>query len=49
VISKRKKGIYAEVICRLSRDLCGQLAIPENRSPAVTVTEPFMSIYHDDN
>ena len=49
VISKRDKGIYAEVICRLGRDLCGQLEIPENRSPAVTVTGPFMSIYHDDD
>jgi len=49
VISKRDKGVYAEVICRLGRDLCGQLEIPENRSPAVTVTGPFMSIYHDDD
>nr|WP_321350811.1 MerR family transcriptional regulator [uncultured Methanoregula sp.] len=49
VISKRDKGVYAEVICKLGQDLCGQLAIPENRSPAVTVTGPFMSIYHDDD
>ncbi|MFA4860441.1 GyrI-like domain-containing protein [Methanoregula sp.] len=47
VICKRDKGVYAEVICKLARDLCGQLEIPENRSPAVTVTGPFMSIYHD--
>jgi len=47
VISKRDKGVYAEVICKLAHDLCGQLEIPENKSPAVTVTGPFMAIYHD--
>lgn len=47
VICKRGRGSYAEVIGRLANDLCSQMDLPENQTPAVKVTGPFMFICHD--
>lgn len=47
VISKRDRGTYQDVICRLIKDLCAQMA--QNDSPSVTVTGPVMSLYHDND
>ncbi|MDD4132865.1 MAG: MerR family transcriptional regulator [Methanocorpusculum sp.] len=47
VICKRGRGSYAEVIGRLANDLCSQMDLPENQTPAVKVTGPFMLICHD--
>lgn len=47
VMSKRDKGVYQEVISRLAQDLCAQIAQKENDSPAVNVTGPLISLYHD--
>jgi effector-binding domain-containing protein len=48
VISKRDRGVYQDVICRLAGDLCAQIAQKENDNPAVSVTGPLMTLYHDE-
>jgi len=47
VMSKRDRGVYQEVISRLAKDLCAQVAQKENQSPAISVTGPLMALYHD--
>jgi effector-binding domain-containing protein len=47
VLGKRGVGSYSEVISVLMKDLCEQIFSFENRNNGLTVTGPFMSIYHD--
>ncbi len=48
VIARRAKGIYSETITLLIQGLCTELSASANQPPAVSITGPFMSIYHDE-
>ena len=47
VLSLRGKGKYEAVIPELIGTLCAYFSSPKTRSDQVSITGPFMTIYHD--
>jgi effector-binding domain-containing protein len=47
IVGKKGTGPYSETISRLMPDLCGQLFSEENQKNGLTVTGPFITLYHD--
>ena len=47
IVGKKGTGPYSETISRLMPDLCGQIFSEENQKNGLTVTGPFITLYHD--